>query len=147
MRAENTTPPIPCRNGSDEEIAVECEWTVHRLGVDVPLHFTAFHPDCKMREVPPTPPETLGRARAIALKAGLRHVYTGNVGDAAVQTTYCPGCGEALVTRDRYRIDRFALSDSGQCPRCGTNIPGAYEKEAGDLGARRQPIRLATSSQ
>jgi pyruvate formate lyase activating enzyme len=100
----------PGRRDRDEGLA-ECEWIVDRLGVDVPLHFTAFHPDFKMREVPPTPPETLGRARAIALKAGQRHVRTG---EAATWTTYCPGCGEALVTRDRYRIDRFALSDFGQ---------------------------------
>nr|WP_211228498.1 AmmeMemoRadiSam system radical SAM enzyme [Glycomyces tenuis] len=143
---EITTLLIPGHNDSDAEIAAECAWIAEHLGPDVPLHFTAFHPDFKMRDVPPTPPATLRRARARALAEGLRYVYTGNVHDTANQTTYCPGCGEALVIRDWYRIDRYALSNSGQCSFCGVNIPGVYEGKAGDWGPRRQPIRLTASS-
>ncbi len=143
---EITTLLIPGHNDSDAEITAECEWIAEHLGPDVPLHFTAFHPDFKMRDVPPTPPSTLKRARAIAVGAGLRYVYTGNIRDPAGQTTHCQGCGEALVVRDRYRIDRYALSDSGQCAFCGVKLPGVYEGQAGDWGPRRQPIRLATPS-
>ena len=143
---EITTLLIPGHNDSDAEITAECEWIAEHLGLDVPLHFTAFHPDFKMRDVPPTPPATLRRAREIAVRTGLRYVYTGNVHDPANQTTYCPGCGEALVVRDWYRIDRYELSDSGQCAFCGTGIPGIYAGPAGDWGPRRQPIRLAAPS-
>ncbi|GAB3997124.1 AmmeMemoRadiSam system radical SAM enzyme [Glycomyces albus] len=143
---EITTLLIPGHNDSDSEITAECEWIAEHLGPDVPLHFTAFHPDFKMRDVPPTPPATLRRARRIAVRTGLRYVYTGNVHDPANQTTYCPGCGEALVVRDWYRIDRYELSDSGQCTFCGTDIPGVYAGPAGDWGPRRQPIRLAAPS-
>ncbi|THV41247.1 AmmeMemoRadiSam system radical SAM enzyme [Glycomyces buryatensis] len=143
---EITTLLIPGHNDSDAEIAAECEWIAGHLGTGVPLHFTAFHPDFKMRDVPPTPPQTLRRAREIAIGAGLRYVYAGNVHDTANQTTYCPDCGEALVVRDWYRIDRYALSDTGQCAFCGARVPGVFEGPAGDWGPRRQPIRIAAPS-
>ncbi|WP_100447625.1 AmmeMemoRadiSam system radical SAM enzyme [Glycomyces xiaoerkulensis] len=143
---EITTLLIPGHNDSDDEIAAEAAWIAEHLGDGVPLHFTAFHPDFKMRDVPATPPATLRRARRIALDAGLRYVYTGNVHDAANQTTYCPDCGEPLVVRDWYRIDQYELSDSGHCTFCGARIPGVYEGPAGDWGPKRQPIRLAAPS-
>jgi pyruvate formate lyase activating enzyme len=143
---EITTLLIPGHNDSDEEIAAECDWIAAHLGPDVPLHFTAFHPDFKMRDVPPTPVATLRRARRIAHDAGLRHVYTGNVHDPEGQTTTCSSCGEALIVRDWYRIDRYAVSDSGHCNGCGASVPGVFEGPAGDWGPKRQPIRLAPPS-
>ncbi|THV29970.1 AmmeMemoRadiSam system radical SAM enzyme [Glycomyces paridis] len=142
---EITTLLIPGHNDSDAEIAAECAWIAEHLGPEVPLHFTAFHPDFKMRDVPPTPPATLRRARRIALDAGLRFVYTGNVHDPEGQTTTC-ACGEALIVRDWYRIDRYAVSDSGQCTACGARLPGVFDGPAGDWGPRRQPIRIAAPS-
>jgi pyruvate formate lyase activating enzyme len=143
---EITTLLIPGHNDSDAEIAAETAWIAEHLGPEVPLHFTAFHPDFKMRDVPPTPPSTLRRARRIALDAGLRFVYTGNVHDPDGQATACPDCGEALIVRDWYRIDRYAVSDSGHCLGCGARVPGVFEGPAGDWGPRRQPIRLAAPS-
>jgi pyruvate formate lyase activating enzyme len=92
---EITTLLIPGRNDSDAEIAAECAWIREHLGVDVPVHFTAFHPDYKMLDTPPTPPATLTCARRIGLREGLRFVYTGNVHDAEGGSTRCPGCGSA----------------------------------------------------
>jgi pyruvate formate lyase activating enzyme len=140
---EITTLLIPGHNDSDAELAAECGWLVEALGRDVPLHFSAFHPDYKLRDVPPTPPATLRRARRIALEHGLRHVYTGNVHDPAGQTTYCPGCGAAVVVRDWYQIRRYDLTDRGACGRCGAPVPGVYEGPVGGWGARRLPVRLA----
>jgi pyruvate formate lyase activating enzyme len=140
---EITTLLIPGHNDSDEEIDAECAWIAAHLGVDVPLHFTAFHPDYKMREVPPTPPGTLTRARRIALRNGLRFVYTGNVHDADGGRTTCPGCGEAVVERDWYVIDRYRLTDDGRCTSCGTAVPGRYDGPVGRWGARRLPVWLA----
>src|SRR5216110_2864262 len=102
---EITTLLIPGKNDSDEEITAECKWIRQHLGPDVPLHFTAFHPDWKMTDVPPTPAATLTRAREIALLAGLNYVYTGNVHDSAGGSTYCPSCEKRVIERDWYRID------------------------------------------
>jgi hypothetical protein len=138
---------IPGHNDSDDEIAAECEWLFAHLGPDVPLHFTAFHPDFKMRDVPPTPPATLTRARRIALDLGLRYVYTGNVHDPDGQTTTCPGCGEAVIVRDWYVIEAYALGGDGRCRRCRTPIPGRFAGPAGTWGPRRLPVRLAVAQQ
>jgi pyruvate formate lyase activating enzyme len=140
---EVTTLLIPGHNDSDEEIDAETRWFAEHLGPDVPLHFTAFHPDWKMRDVPPTPPETLTRARGIALGNGLRYVYTGNVHDSAGGTTTCPGCGTAVIVRDWYVIRRYALDDEGRCTSCGTALPGVFRGPAGDWGARRLPVSLS----
>jgi pyruvate formate lyase activating enzyme len=139
---EITTLLIPGHNDSDAEIAAECGWLVSHLGRDVPLHFTAFHPDFKMRDVPHTPPATLRRARRIALDQGLRHVYTGNVHDPDGQTTYCAGCGEPVIERDWYVINGYRLDDGGRCVRCGTALPGRYDGPVGAWGSRRLPVRL-----
>ena len=99
-------------------------WIVDRLGPGVPLHFTAFHPDWKMLDRPRTPAATLTRARARARANGLRYVYTGNVHDARGGTTVCHGCGRALIVRDWYVLEHYALGDDGRCPDCGTRAPG-----------------------
>jgi pyruvate formate lyase activating enzyme len=140
---EITTLLIPGHNDADDEIAQECAWLAEHLGPDVPLHFTAFHPDFKMRDVPATPPATLRRARRIALDHGLRHVYTGNVHDPDGQTTYCASCGEPVVVRDWYEIVDYRLTDLGRCGRCGSPLPGVYDGPVGGWGSRRMPVRLS----
>jgi pyruvate formate lyase activating enzyme len=140
---EITTLLIPGKNDSDEEIEAECKWVAQNLGRDVPLHFTAFHPDWKMRDVPATPPATLKRARETALRAGLRYVYTGNVHDEEGGTTSCPACGEAVIVRDWYDIRAYHLTDEGACRFCGHQLAGRYGKIGKPFGARRIPVRLA----
>jgi len=140
---EITTLLIPGHNDSDEEVDAETQWIAERLGVDVPVHFTAFHPDYKMRDVPPTPPSTLRRARQIALRNGLRYVYTGNVHDPEGGTTGCPSCGQAVVVRDWYVMRSYRLTDDGRCTRCGTALPGVYDGPCGHWGARRLPVVLS----
>ena len=139
---EITTLLIPGHNDSDAEIAEQCTWLVEHLGTDVPLHFSAFHPDFKMLDVPRTPPQTLRRARHIAREHGLRYVYTGNVHDPDGQTTTCPGCGTPVVVRDWYVIEGYDLADDGACRRCGTPVPGVYDGPVGTWGARRMPVRI-----
>ena len=143
---EITTLLIPGRNDSDDEIDAETRWIHDELGLDVPLHFTAFHPDYKMRDVPPTPAKTLRRARKIALGNGLRYVYTGNVHDAQGGTTHCPGCGTAVVVRDWYRLDRYLLGPHGECTVCGTQLPGVYDGAAGHWGPRRLPVHVGSGA-
>jgi pyruvate formate lyase activating enzyme len=143
---EITTLLIPGYNDADAEIAEECDWIGEHLGPDVPLHFSAFHPDFKMRDVPPTPPQTLRRARRIAMERGLRYVYTGNVHDPDGQTTSCPACGEPVIVRDWYVIERYRLTDRGACGRCGTQLPGRFDGPVGGWGSRRLPVRLADPS-
>jgi pyruvate formate lyase activating enzyme len=122
---ELTTLLIPGLNDADDEIHRESDWIVDNLGPDVPLHFTAFHPSFKMMDRPPTPPETLRRARGIARAAGVRFVYLGNVLDAEGQCTWCPGCGTALIERDWHATRRNRLRE-GCCPSCGAVIPGVF---------------------
>ncbi len=133
---------IPGLNDSDAEIAAMCEWVVEKLGPDMPIHFTAFHPDYKMRDRPPTPPATLIRARAIALASGVRHAYTGNVHDCAGGSTYCVGCGEVVIERDWYRLGAYRLTDDGRCEACGRRLPGVFAGTVGTWGSRRVPVRL-----
>ncbi|PZP60572.1 MAG: AmmeMemoRadiSam system radical SAM enzyme, partial [Azospira oryzae] len=130
------------RNDSDEEVRALSAWVMKELGPDVPLHFTAFHPDFKMMDVPPTPPQTLTRARRIAMDEGLHYVYTGNVFDTEGGTTYCPGCGSALIVRDWHRILAYTLKPDGSCPKCSTPIPGRFEAFEGQFGRRRIPVAI-----
>jgi pyruvate formate lyase activating enzyme len=139
---EITTLLIPGHNDSDAEIDAESRWIAAELGTDVPLHFTAFHPDYKMLDVPATPAATLTRARDIARANGLRYVYTGNVHDRTGGSTYCPACGEAVVERDWYVIEGWRLTGDGRCRRCGTGIAGVFDGPPGEWGARRVPVRL-----
>ncbi|MEE8146072.1 MAG: AmmeMemoRadiSam system radical SAM enzyme, partial [Longimicrobiales bacterium] len=141
---EITTLLIPGENDSDGEIEAMTEWVVEHLGPDVPMHFTAFHPDWKMMDKPRTPPATLTRAREIALGNGVRYAYTGNVHDEAGGSTYCHTCGETLIGRDWYVLTDWKLREDGACRSCGTPCPGVLEPEPGSRGAKRQPVRLAT---
>ncbi|MGH9027577.1 MAG: AmmeMemoRadiSam system radical SAM enzyme [Acidimicrobiia bacterium] len=135
---------IPGRNDGDTELDEMTGWVVEHLGPDVPMHFTAFHPDFKMMDVAPTPPATLSRAREIARRNGVRYAYTGNVHDAHGGSTYCPGCGEVVVERDWYELGVYALTDDGRCERCGAQIPGRFAGPPGGWGRRRAPVRLAS---
>ncbi len=139
---EITTLLIPGKNDSDEEIKAECKWIRAHLGPDVPLHFTAFHPDWKMTDVPRTPAATLTRAREIAQLAGLNYVYTGNVHDESGGSTYCPSCEKPVVRRDWYDIRGYALDASGACKHCRTRIPGRFQEFGKAFGPRRIPVRL-----
>ena len=118
------------------------QWFFEHLGPDVPLHFTAFHPDWKLLDVPPTPRAALARARRLAMNNGLRYVYTGNVRDVEGATTFCRGCGLPLVVRDGYDITSWSLSAAGRCTSCGTVLAGVFEPEPGSWGNRRLPIRM-----
>jgi pyruvate formate lyase activating enzyme len=139
---EITTLLIPDENDSDAEIDGMTRWIADRLGPDVPLHFTAFHPDWKMTDKPHTPPATLTRARAIALANGLRYVYTGNDHDPAGSSTYCAACGQLLIERDWYELGRWRLDTDGACLDCGARVPGVFAGQPGDWGARRLAVRL-----
>jgi pyruvate formate lyase activating enzyme len=140
---EITTLLIPEHNDSSAEIDAMTRWIADRLGPNVPLHFTAFHPDYKMMNVVPTPPATLTRARAIALGNGLHYVYTGNVHDVEGGTTFCPGCHEALVRRDWYVVLDCELDAHTTCPHCGTPIAGRFGTFGSGFGRRRIPVRVA----
>ncbi|MFQ5955809.1 MAG: AmmeMemoRadiSam system radical SAM enzyme [Kiloniellales bacterium] len=139
---ELTTLLIPGENDSAEEIDAMTRWVVATLGPDVPLHFTAFHPDWKMLDKPPTPPATLSMARRIAIQNGVRYAYTGNVHDKAGGSTYCHGCGATLIGRDWYELSDWGLSDEGHCRACGARCAGVFDGPPGRWGRRRQPIRL-----
>ncbi|HEX7113883.1 MAG TPA: AmmeMemoRadiSam system radical SAM enzyme [Steroidobacter sp.] len=139
---ELTTLLIPSENDSEAEIDAMTQWILERLGPDVPLHFTAFHPDWKMLDKPPTPPGTLTRAREIALRNGLKYVYTGNVHDKAGSSTYCPGCNARVIERDWYELGEWLLDDQGRCTSCATQLPGIFEGTPGNWGRRRMPVRL-----
>jgi pyruvate formate lyase activating enzyme len=134
---------IPGHNDSDAEIDAMTQWIVEHLGSDVPLHFSAFHPDYRMLDVEPTPPSTLTRAREIALRNGVRYAYTGNVHDDKGGSTVCPACATVVVERDWYDICAYRLDGDGRCRSCGTPIPGRYEGGPGAFGRRRIPVRLA----
>jgi pyruvate formate lyase activating enzyme len=138
---EVTTLLIPGENDSPEEIEAASAWFAENLGPDVPWHFTAFHPDYKLLDKPPTPPATLTRARDIAHRHGLRYVYTGNVHDSNGSSTYCPGCGRRVIERDWYVLGEWNLK-RGRCAFCGFEIAGRFEERPGQWGARRQPVRL-----
>ena len=140
---ELTTLLIPGRNDSDHELDEMTKWVVSHLGPDVPMHFTAFHPDWKLRDASPTPPATLTRARRIATDNGVRYAYTGNVRDEAGQSTYCHRCGAKLIGRDGYRITAWRLDAGGACRACGTACAGVFDARPGDWGARRRPVHLA----
>ena len=140
---EITTLLIPGQNDSPAEIRALSEWVARELGMDVPLHFTAFHPDWKMQELPRTPASTLSLARRIAKDAGLHHVYTGNVHDSEGGTTFCPACHAALIERDWYAIRSYDLPNDGHCPHCRTAIAGRFGKFGKPFGAQRLPIRIA----
>lgn len=136
---EITTLVIPTKNDSEEEVARMCDWLANNVGTDVPLHFTAFHPDFRLQDIPGTPASTLVRARKQALAAGLKYVYTGNVHDQSGQSTYCPQCKACVIQRDWYTLGQYRIKD-GCCGECGAKIAGVFEEKPGKWGARRLPV-------
>ncbi len=139
---EITTLLIPGENDSDEELGGAADWIAENLGTEIPWHFTAFHPDFKMRDKPGTPVGTLIRARDIALGKGLKYVYTGNVHDSKRGSTWCPSCGKLLIERDWYHLGEWNLKN-GCCTFCGEPVSGVFDDQPGDWGARRKPVILS----
>ena len=139
---ELTTLLIPGYNDSVEEIGKMTEWIAKELGTDVPLHFTAFHPDYRMTDVPPTPPAKLTEARQIARSNGLQHVYTGNVHDPTGGTTFCSNCQKPLIVRDWYVIREYSVTEKGTCPHCGTKLAGHFGKFEEQTGRVQIPVTI-----
>ena len=131
---------IPTLNDGAAEIGKLSEWVMEHLGPDVPLHFTAFHPDFKLRDKPATPPETLHQARKIALDAGLHYVYEGNIFSEGANTG-CPSCGQLLIRRSWHNVLENHLKN-GACPSCGVVIPGVWQR-SGKSGLQRAASSLA----
>lgn len=139
---EVTTLLIPGQNDSTDEVNRLCEWFIENLGPDVPLHFSAFHPDFKMTHVSHTPASTLVRARKQAQAAGLNYVYTGNIHDPQGQSTKCTRCGVVVIERDGYRLGHWGLGARGECRACGHPLPGRYLPRPGHWGPKRLPLHL-----
>lgn len=139
---EITTLIIPGENDSEKEINAMTDWIFNKLGPDVPLHFSAFHPDWKMRDKPGTTLESLKKARSIAILNGLNYVYTGNVHDQEGDTTFCHKCGTELIIRDWYEIKQWNLGEKGECLKCQTPCAGKFESVHGNWGSKRQPVKL-----
>ncbi|MCP5145816.1 MAG: AmmeMemoRadiSam system radical SAM enzyme [Gammaproteobacteria bacterium] len=139
---ETTTLLIPGENDSERELNEMCAWVMENLGPDVPMHFTAFHPDWKMRDVEATSAEILSRARRIAMANGVRYAFTGNVHDRQGGSSFCHQCKGLLIERDWYRLGQWKLSNEGRCGHCDTAIPGRFAETCGSFGARRIPVRL-----
>lgn len=141
---EVTTLLIPGENDSDAEIHDLSAWLRDTCGPNLPLHFSAFHPDHRMMSHPRTPADTLLRARRIALSEGLNQVYIGNAHNFDAQSSYCNGCGARVIGRDWYELSEWALDDFGQCSTCGTPLPGHFNGPPGTWGRNRKPVRLVT---
>jgi pyruvate formate lyase activating enzyme len=139
---ELTTLLIEGENDSDGELDEMTRWVVEELGPDVPMHFTAFHPDWRLRDRPPTSLATLRRARAIAGRNGVRHAYTGNVYDPNGMSTFCHSCGILLIERRTYELVGWNLDESGSCNACGQRCAGVFGDRPGSWGSRRQPVRI-----
>jgi pyruvate formate lyase activating enzyme len=140
---EITTLLIPGENDSEKELDQLSSWVMERLGPDVPLHFTAFHPDWKMLDKESTPSATLTRAREIAMRNGLHYVYTGNVHDRAGGSTWCHKCGSLLIERDWYELGDWGLDPAGNCANCGEPLPGVFAGRPGKWGRSRRPVILS----
>jgi len=143
---ELTNLVIPGENDSDAEFDEMTSWVQRELGPDVPMHFTAFHPDWKMMDHPRTPPATLIRAREIAMKNGIRYAYVGNVHDKAGSSTFCHHCGRILIGRDWYQLSDWNLDAHGACTQCGTHCAGVFQPRPGTWGPKRLPVRLVAPS-
>ncbi len=134
---ELTTLLIPGENDSEDELDQMTTWVADKLGPDVPMHFTAFHPDYKMHDLSPTPLQTLIRAREIAIKNGIRYAYTGNIHDDKGNSTWCHHCGHCLIGRQGYDITTWSLDAAGKCSQCQTQLPGKFEPQPGNWGSKR----------
>lgn len=139
---EITTLLIPGQNDSEKEINEMSDWIREKLSPHVPLHFTAFHPDYKMMNIPRTPAETLLRARDIARQRGLHHVYVGNVHHKEAQSSYCANCGGMVIERNWHQLSAWHLDDHGHCSHCQSIFPGEFSGPPGDWGRKRQPIAI-----
>ncbi|MEE2745609.1 MAG: AmmeMemoRadiSam system radical SAM enzyme, partial [Pseudomonadota bacterium] len=139
---EITTLLIPDENDADREIHRQSAWLAENLGVDVPLHFSAFHPDWKMLDRSATSPSTLIRARKIAMEHGLKYVYVGNIHNHEHSSTYCHSCGSLLIGRDWYELSEWCLDEEGKCEFCGAECAGHFEAKPGTWGRKRRPIRI-----
>ncbi len=141
---ELTTLIIPGENDSEQELDAMTQWVVENLGADVPMHFSAFHPDWKMRDKPHTATSSLLMARSIALKNGVRYAYVGNVHNKVADSSYCHQCGELLIGRDWYELSDWNLDEQGCCKNCGTRCAGVFEAKPGMWGAKRQIVKMAS---
>jgi len=139
---EITTLLIPDENDSDQELNEMTQWISKNLGNDVPLHFSAFHPDFRMLDKPKTPQSTLTRARKIAINNGLQYVYTGNVHDPQGSSTYCTNCKQILIERDWYELGKYNLKNKNQCSQCSAHCVGHFDNQPGTWGAKRLPIKI-----
>lgn len=139
---ELTTLLIPGKNDSADELDAMTRWVVENLGADIPMHFSAFHPDYKMLDIAATSSDILSRARTIAIENGVKHAYTGNVHDKSGSSTYCSQCGELLIGRDWYVLSEWNLTPQGTCQHCGSACAGVFEDKPGEWGARRLPVRM-----
>jgi pyruvate formate lyase activating enzyme len=135
---------IPTLNDAPSETRELAEWVLEHLGPDVPLHFTAFHPDFKLRDKPRTPPETLHAARAVALEVGLHYVYEGNIYSGGAHT-YCPSCKALLIRRSWHEVQENKLR-GGCCPKCGLAIPGRWSSEDAGVASSRKMREAAALS-
>ena len=140
---ELTTLIIPGENDSEAELEAMTQWLVENIGPDVPLHFSAFHPDWKMTDKPHTSKTSLQLARKIALKNGIRYAYVGNVHDKMASSTYCHSCGEILIGRDWYQLSDWNLDTKGRCKSCGEACAGVFAAQPGNWGAQRKPVAMA----
>ncbi len=140
---ETTTLIIPGENDSEKELNEMCEWVVENLGPNMPMHFSAFHPDFKMMDTPATPASTLTMARDIAMKAGVRYAYVGNIHNRDADSTWCHQCGELLIERDWYELGKWNLTADACCKSCGTRVAGVFEASPGHWGAKRLPVRMS----
>lgn len=140
---EITTLLIPGLNDSDDEVRSLSRWVADELGADIPVHFTAFHPDHKLRDIAATPEVTVARARRIALDAGLHFVYTGNVSNVEGATTSCAACGASCIVRQGYAVTHYGLDTQGRCVACGEPLPGRFDNDCGDFDARRIPVSVS----
>ncbi len=123
---EITNLVIPGHNDSDGDLGDLASWVAEHMAAEVPVHFSAFHPDFKLTDTPRTPASTLARARELALTRGLKHVYTGNVHDEQGQSTYCASCGELVIGREWYRLGAYRLDEAGCCLSCGAKLAGRF---------------------
>lgn len=139
---ELTTLVIPGQNDSEKEFEEMTQWIMENLGPDVPIHFTAFHPDWKMRDLPPTPAATLVKAAGIARMNGIRYAYVGNVHNRHYASTWCHECGDLLMERDWYVLGEWNLDEKGRCRNCGASCAGVFQPRPGDWGARRKPVQV-----
>ncbi len=139
---EITNLVIPQANDAMDDIRRMCQWILEHCGDQVPLHFTAFHPDFRMLDRPHTPHETLLRAHEVARREGLKFVYTGNVNDADHQSTYCPHCGTLVIERDWYTLGAYHVRGD-RCGSCGGHVPGHFDERPGTWGRKRVPVEIA----